>query len=387
MTGKPSSLASSALFRNPAEHRREREAALQALSEQEVQPRLIPRLEQQGGKLRAVWTPATEPDDINIEFKANFDQSFDEATLGTEKESSLERSLRVQARFEALYEDHKARATRREAEWQKRLQGDVSLRMAQSTKSTKTFDVDAFEDKYDIRIRTLRQKQAERESRRLLHAEQKKDKETEGCTFKPKLISRSPNQREAVGIRKKLGEVAEKLSCSQKPLLEQLKKIQEEQDVMEKELRRDCEDAIAKAQEENQQNVKRFLQTEAGRRALMERAVAYAEANPGIESDRAELEAHSDIVTSNEEQLKQRLLNAFREKRHMARQRSQIRRLQVVHELIKLESEYSEVVGTSKTAKALVKNFDVDLVAKVKQQPWYIVARATAAQAKERSPT
>ena len=39
--------------------------------------------------------------------------------------------------------------------------------------------------------------------------------------------------------------------------------------------------------------------------------------------------------------------------------------IQVVHELIKLESEYSEVVGTSKTAKALVKNFDVDLVAKV----------------------
>ena len=38
----------------------------------------------------------------------------------------------TQARFEALYEDHKARATRREAEWQKRLQGDVSLRMAQS---------------------------------------------------------------------------------------------------------------------------------------------------------------------------------------------------------------------------------------------------------------
>ena len=41
--------------------------------------------------------------------------------------------------------------------------------------------------------------------------------------------------RPQVGIRKKLGEVAEKLSCSQKPLLEQLKKIQEEQDVMEKE--------------------------------------------------------------------------------------------------------------------------------------------------------
>ena len=51
---------------------------------------------------------------------------------------------------------------------------------------------------------TFKTRRAERESRRLLHAEQKKDKETEGCTFKPKLISRSPNQREAVQLARSL---------------------------------------------------------------------------------------------------------------------------------------------------------------------------------------
>lgn len=68
----------------------------------------------------------------------------------------------------------------------------------------------------------------------------------------------------------------------------------------------------------------------------------------------------------------------------MARQRHQIRRLQVVHELIKLEAEYAAAVG--KATKVVIKDFDPDLVAKVKQQPWYIVARATAAQARDRGP-
>lgn len=392
------SLAHSALFRNPADHRVQRQAAFQALAEQDIQPRLVAQLEQQGGKLRAVWRSADNsgdhPGDRSTMSRADLEDSRYEPWSGEDTmesymndETSEERSIRVQARFEALYEDSKFRANRRDRN---------SLRKAQaerpaSSKANKVFDESAFEAEYNSDVRSRRQRQAEREARRQFALAQKKDKEIEGCTFKPKLVARSPAQREAVVLQKKLAEVATRLSGSQKPFQEQLRKIQEEDDATEQQLRRECEEAMTKAQEQNQANVKQFLATDTGRRALHERAAAYTEANPGIEQDRAELEAHTDIVQSNEEQLKTRLLNAFREKRHMARQRWQIRRLQVVHELIKLEGEYADAVGNAASAataaKSLIKDFDPNLVAKVKTQPWYIVARATAAQARERSGT
>merc|ERR550514_174121 len=109
---------------------------------------------------------------------------------------------------------------------------------------------------------------------------------------------------------------------------------------MEQKLHQAAEEELTRTSDENRLNVARFVATPEGKRALLERAEAYRDANPGIDMTRAHQEAYQDIIASNEQQLRRSVLNDAKEKRHLQRQRLQIRRLQVVHELIKLEAQY-----------------------------------------------
>lgn len=155
---------------------------------------------------------------------------------------------------------------------------------------------------------------------------------------------------------------------------------------MEQRLNAAAEEELARITEENRLNVARFVATPEGKRAHLERAEAYRDANPGIDMQRAHQEAYQDIVASNEQQLKRSVLTDAKEKRHLQRQRLQIRRLQVVHELIKLEAQYQEAIGGKPRpwVRDLISDFDPGFVAKIKQEPWYVVARHSAAQARDR---
>ena len=65
-------------------------------------------------------------------------------------------------------------------------------------------------------------------------------------------------------------------------------------------------------------------------------------------------------------------MQRFKDRRRLGRQRMQIRRLQLVHELAKLEQRYHEEEAGPPG------EFDPSLVRALKREEWYLVAKHTA---------
>lgn len=378
-----------------------------------VQPKLAPMLIQQGGKLRAVWraeqyakpgfageegvgdSRMVYPPPLSARSTAtnstaqennaavsaggrNGAAASDKALLQEDRDAS-ERALHLQARFEALHADSAQRMARLNQSRQEKLRREEAERVDVSGgSSAKKFDPEGFGKRYRRVETTLRERAKGREIVRRQNAALKEVEEMAECTFKPKLVARSAAQRRETAKERDRKILVQRLGAGQKAHLQDLEQVGAEEEEYERQLRRECEAELEEkvGSASSRDEVEEFLRGDAGRKALADRVQAYIEANPGIGEVRATEEARKDVAKAREAALREELMERFKEKRRLGRKRMQIRRLHLVHKLAQLEAQYAALEFVGQHGE-----FDPNLVATLKQQEWYILAKHTAAQA------
>jgi len=291
-----------------------------------------------------------------------------------------QREKDIQARFDALYDDYKYRQLRRQriAEQQEILDRENAQPRVLPDKSLSRTD---FERRYRESLEMQAAKEIERRAQKEELDQMRAQQELEGCTFQPRLIAKSPAQKAEEVVEVRLRRLASKLNGTQRGHLEQMRRLDKEEQDVDQQIKEECEREMQRSLEANRQYVNRFLDSDEGKRVLEERTEAYIEFNPGIDEERARKEAEKDIRDYNDMQLRDKVLTFYKEKRHLQKQRRQIRRLQVLYELSRLEQQYRDIVGNRSVRKAhVVRDFDPNLVAKLKSQPWYALAKHSLAQ-------
>lgn len=356
-----------------------------------MQTKLTPTLIQQGGKLRAVWraqdvSSVKQSEDSNASVQHAFTGPFTRSQAAASDDASsvdaaevAQREIEVQARFEALYKDDVQRRIRKEKRMAEHVaREDNRMRTMQIGNSRHFGPTRRWEDRYIELCQLHTEKESRNEAIRNEMESQREVEEMRECSFRPKINS-SPKQRAQSAAWRKAEEVGKRLADSQQHHLKAIQSIQQEEEQLDRQVKDECEAALAETTEKALAEVDAFLQGEEGQKELYDRARAYQDANPGIDEARAFDEAKGDIIHANEQTLRATVLGQFKDRRQVERKRFQIRRLQVVHELIKLEAEWNK--ATAKLpACSRPQVFDPEVVARIKQEPWYLIARHTASQ-------
>jgi len=353
----------------------------------DMQAQLTPTLIQQGGKLRAVWRAHDAANVKNVDDSHRRPRHpFTTPQSGVSEDGSsadasdiAQREIEVQARFEALYKDDVQRRIRKEKRIAEHVaREDSRTRSMQIGSSRNSVSARRWEDRYIELCQLQAEKERKDEMMRNELERQREFDEMQECSFRPH-INASPKQRAHSEARRKADEVGKRLAERQKCHLHVIQNIQQEEVEFDDRMKGECEVALAKTSEESHKTVDAFLQGEEGQRELCDRARAYQDANPGIDEDRAFAEAKGDIVHASSQNLRSKVLAEFKDRRQVERKRFQIRRLQVIHELVKLEAEWNRAIAKLPLC-ARTQAFDPDLVAKMKQEPWYLIARHTVSQ-------
>jgi len=124
----------------------------------------------------------------------------------------------------------------------------------------------------------------------------------------------------------------------------------------------------------NSEEVDTYLQSSDGRKTFEERVDAYCEENPTLDVSRAREESRNDFIEVNQTQRTQEIRDEIEAKHELLRRRLQIKRLGILHDLIKLEAAHNRIKPTPSSRSHLV-GFDVHLVSMLKKEPWYVQAK------------
>lgn len=330
---------------------------------------------QDGHKLRAVWREVNPAEESERSFNSK-ENSCIQAENSQDSRGKTALQARVDARFEALYRDNEFRKVRsqRLVEEKEKMEQRILRQKQSSMQPDLPFDKPTFEKRYQNAINQRKRSEQIRQAMKSRQDAERAKAELKECTFKPAVSSGSRIQKKTEAKINGITAEYRKITAEQNQFVEELKQMESEEAQVEADMQVQCEAELEGMMKENEEQVGRYLETEEGLRAFNERVVAYCDSNPEISMSRARTEARNDYVQVNEATCKQEIVDRFAEKRHIVRQRMQIRRLAIVHELTKLETAHKRIKPTA-SSRSQLRGFDVHLVATLKQEPWYIVAK------------
>lgn len=266
--------------------------------------------------------------------------------------------------------------------------------MRDQTRSTRTFDPEAFNDWYSSRVGSYFEAEQQRRELQQCEERQRVNEELKECSFEPQASARSephspgrpgsgassPDHPLVYGMKLQPREqvVADELVAAQVAAIESLRKLDNQERDQRFALQNAAVSELSEALEENSRRIGHVLETDEGREMLAERARDYVDLNQGLEEESALKEAQEDFKQASEEKLRANAASTLRRKARRDAQRIQLGRLQVVRELIQLQRRYTELIDSNSMAQSLIQGFDKDLVDRIKRQAWYCQARAAA---------
>eukprot|EP00397_Hematodinium_sp_SG-2012_P033555 GEMP01035868.1.p1 GENE.GEMP01035868.1~~GEMP01035868.1.p1 ORF type:complete len:346 (+),score=95.00 GEMP01035868.1:118-1155(+) len=336
--------------------------------------KLSAMLIQQGHKLRAVWRDVNSTEESEHSFNSKENTRHEESVDSGQHKKEI--NSRLDARFEALYRDNEYRKLRaqRLVEEKNKMEQRVLQQQQNAVRSDQVFDQSTFERRYETELNQRKRNENLRQMQKTELEKKRQEREMEKCTFKPAVSSQSSIQKQTAAKIKQITTEYKKLVDEQKRYIDELRQLEAEEEEMEIETQLSCSEQVEQMVKANEIKVDEFLSTEEGGQVFDERVAAYCESNPGISVARAKSEARNDFVLVNEESSKQDILNEFTEKKQLSRQRWQIKRLAIVRELTKLDAAHRRIKPAA-SSRSQLQGFDLNLVAFLKQEPWYIVAR------------
>merc|ERR1712194_317711 len=165
---------------------------------------------------------------------------------------------------------------------------------------------------------------------KLTRDKEKEAEEMAECTFRPQLATKNAYAKRRDVARARLRKTLGTLALRQKEEMDLLESLHAVENHAEQRLRGECEDRLEHALAQNVPLVDEFLATEKGKTLVINRTQAYLKANEGLSKLDAEQEAITDILTKNKENLKERVMEEFRQRRLSQRRNLSLRKLQAV---------------------------------------------------------
>lgn len=298
-------------------------------------------------------------------------------------------------RFNQLYSDNEMRQRRWLARYEakcKREEDNVQKQLNQ-TRSTRAFDGRNFKEWYSTN--TTKYFEGEQERRRRHESEERrraaedlaackefKKASTEKSTPPAQSSSSDYAAREqgsspaAEYFRE---QILDGIAGDQARARASLRKLDEQEHEQRTAMQQEAVEVLKVALQDNDKCIESFVTTGEGREMLEERAREYLELNEGMDESTAALEAREDLSRASEEKLCKDAAVMLRRRARNDAQRIQLARLQVVRELIRLQKQYEEdVLASDGVSQSHLKDFDPDLVGRIKQEAWYCEARDAA---------
>lgn len=144
---------------------------------------------------------------------------------------------------------------------------------------------------------------------------------------------------------------------------------------------RDEDSHLQRAVEENWVRTVHFMETGEGRSLLADRAREHMEQDQSLPQAAAVKRAHEDLLQASESKARSQVSEAVRQREARERRHAQrltIARLQVLRELIRLQSRYEDLISHHGISRSVLRGFDAGYVDRVKQEIWYREARQIA---------
>lgn len=144
---------------------------------------------------------------------------------------------------------------------------------------------------------------------------------------------------------------------------------------------RDEDNYLQRAVEENWVRTVHFMETGEGRSLLADRAQEHMEQNRSLPQAAAVKRAHEDLLRASESKARSQVCEVVRQREARERRHAQrltIAKLQVLRELIRLQSRYEELITDHGISRSALRGFDAGYVDRVKQESWYRDAREIA---------
>lgn len=294
---------------------------------------------------------------------------------GAESSTGIEH-LRIDdsERFEVLYRDNEMRQRKWLARFSEKCQKeDHALKqLREHRKVNRTFDRNNFKNWYNDRTDHYFRVEAERRLKHLNEEEKRLREELAEC-HPPRILTAKKSRRTGKADKEQQKQqAAEELVSAQVASLEALRALEVERSKISKR----CEEDLRMAFEDNRKRIERFVKTVDGREMMAERAEKYKELNEGLDDESALKEAQADLMRASEEKVRADVTLALQKQTRQEEHRIQLARLQALRDLIHLQKQHEEMLCDENAA--CLESFDVELVSRIKQEPWYREAREAA---------